>query len=175
MGEVARQPAILQRYPRVDEGRGSAVVIYKERLALGVCFDFPTPWQLQLTICKLVEEDHKVPVMLVALKVSGITTHLQDHVLYTAAAGEHPVRCIVAVQHSKKFWVCDELDSRRLEEMADLLLIDRGGGACLSGVRISFSTAAPLSPLTPSTLFCGHSPLYVLVPSVELLHLMCGP
>lgn len=37
---------------------------------------------------------------------------------------------IVAVQHSKKFWVCDELDSRRLEEMADLLLIDRGGGAC---------------------------------------------
>lgn len=32
MGEVARQPAILQRYPRVDEGRGSAVVIYKERL-----------------------------------------------------------------------------------------------------------------------------------------------
>lgn len=63
-------------------------------LALGVCFDFPAPWQLQLTICKLVEEDHKVPVMLVALKVSGITAHLQDHVLYTAAAGEHPVRCL---------------------------------------------------------------------------------
>lgn len=32
---------------------------------------------------------------------------------------------IVAVQHSEKLWVCDELDSRRLEEVSDFLLIDR--------------------------------------------------
>lgn len=37
---------------------------------------------------------------------------------------------IVTVQHGEEFRVCDEFDSRRLKEMADLLLIDRGGGAC---------------------------------------------
>lgn len=37
---------------------------------------------------------------------------------------------IITVQHSEELRVCDEFDSRRLKEMADLLLIDRGGGAC---------------------------------------------
>lgn len=37
---------------------------------------------------------------------------------------------IVTVQHSEEFWVCDEFDGGRLEEVADLLLIDRGGGTC---------------------------------------------
>lgn len=37
---------------------------------------------------------------------------------------------IITVQHSEEFRVCDKFDSRRLKEMADLLLIDRGGGAC---------------------------------------------
>lgn len=63
-------------------------------LALGVSLDLPAPRQLQLSVCELVEEDHQVPVMLVAFKVSGIATHLQDHVLHTAAAGEHPVGCL---------------------------------------------------------------------------------
>lgn len=37
---------------------------------------------------------------------------------------------IVTVQHSEEFWVRDELDRRRLEEIAHFLMIDRGGGAC---------------------------------------------
>ncbi len=32
VGEVAGQPAILQRDARVNEGRGSTVVVHKERL-----------------------------------------------------------------------------------------------------------------------------------------------
>lgn len=60
-------------------------------LALGVGFDLPASWQLQLSVCELVEENHQVPVVLVALEVPGIAAHLQDHVFHTAAAGEHPV------------------------------------------------------------------------------------
>lgn len=59
---------------------------------------------------------------------------------------------IVTVQHSEEFWVCDELDGRWLEEMADLLMIDRGGGACrytagelLSMVCLSSSLKEALS------------------------------
>jgi len=36
---------------------------------------------------------------------------------------------IVTVQHGEELWVCDELDGGRLEEMADLLVVDGGGGA----------------------------------------------
>lgn len=60
-------------------------------LALGVGLDLPASWQLQLSVCELVEENHQIPVMLVAFKVPGITAHLQDHVFHTAAASEHPV------------------------------------------------------------------------------------
>lgn len=67
---------------------------YVTYLALGVSLDLPASWQLQLSVCELVEENHQVPVMLVALKVPGITTHLQDHVFHTAAAGEHSVGCL---------------------------------------------------------------------------------
>lgn len=35
VGEVAGQPAVLQGDARVDEGRGSTVVIHKERLEDG--------------------------------------------------------------------------------------------------------------------------------------------
>lgn len=66
----------------------SACVTY---LALGVSLDLPPSWQLQLSVRKLVEEHHQVPVMLVALKVPGVATHFQDHVFHTAAACEHPV------------------------------------------------------------------------------------
>lgn len=35
VGEVAGQPAVLQGDARVDEGRGSTVVVHKERLEDG--------------------------------------------------------------------------------------------------------------------------------------------
>lgn len=63
-------------------------------LPLWVSLDLPASGQLQLCVCKLVDENHQIPVMLVALKVPGVPTHLQDHVLHTAAAGEHAVRCL---------------------------------------------------------------------------------
>lgn len=63
-------------------------------LALGVSLDLPAPRQFQLGVCKLVEENHQVPVVLVAFKVPGIAAHLQNHVFHTAAAGEHPVGCL---------------------------------------------------------------------------------
>lgn len=46
---------------------------------------------------------------------------------------------IVTVQHSEELRVCDELDGRRLEEMVDLLVIDRRGGACTQTAGVSLS------------------------------------
>lgn len=63
-------------------------------LALRVSFNLPAPWQFQLHVGKLVEKNHQVPVMLVALKVPGVTAYFQDHVFDTTAAGKHPVGCL---------------------------------------------------------------------------------
>lgn len=76
---------IFEKLPMIPVG---AYVTY---LALGVRFDLPASWQLQLSVCELVEENHQVPVVLVAFEVPGVAAHLQDHVFHTAAAGEHPV------------------------------------------------------------------------------------
>lgn len=46
---------------------------------------------------------------------------------------------IVAVQHGEELWMCDEFDSRGLEEMSDFLLIDRGGGTWKNRMMISQS------------------------------------
>lgn len=68
--------------------------------SLRVGLELPSSWQLQLSICKLVEEDYQVPVMLVPLEVPGITANLQDHVFDTAAAGEHPIGCLQHRAHA---------------------------------------------------------------------------
>lgn len=78
---------------------------YVTYLALGVGLDLPASWQLQLSVCELVEENHQVPVMLVALKVPGVATHLQDHVFHTATAGEHPVGRLQREQPQVYFYI----------------------------------------------------------------------
>lgn len=68
-----------------------SVCVGGPHLALWVRLDLPASRQLQLQVCELVNEEHQVAIVLVALKVPGVTPHLQDHVLDTAAAGEHAV------------------------------------------------------------------------------------
>lgn len=60
-------------------------------LALMIMFHFPAPRQLQLFVCKHVEESHKVPVMLVAFKVVGVPPDFGDHVLQTRVVCKHAV------------------------------------------------------------------------------------
>lgn len=60
-------------------------------LALWVRLNLPASGKFQLRICKLVEEGDQVSVVLVPLKVTGIPTDLQDHMLQTGAVGKHPV------------------------------------------------------------------------------------
>jgi len=90
-------------------------------LALGVGLDLPAPGQLQLGVREPVQEHHQVPVVLVALKVPGVAPHLQDHVLHTAAAGEHPVGGLDRGQRSKV----------RGQRSEDRVSEDRGACVCV--------------------------------------------
>lgn len=93
----ARGPAALQREPGVDERGGPRVVVHEEGLALMIVFHFPAPRQLQLFVCKHVEESHKVPVVLVAFKVVGVPSDFGDHVLQTRVVCKHAVGTRVRV------------------------------------------------------------------------------
>lgn len=56
-----------------------------------VMFHLPAPRQLQLLVGEHVEEGDEVAIVLVALKVMSISTHLTDHVLQAGVARKHAV------------------------------------------------------------------------------------
>lgn len=56
-----------------------------------VMLHLPAPGKLQLLVGEHVEEGDEVAVMLVALKVMSVPTHLTDHVLQTGVACKHAV------------------------------------------------------------------------------------
>lgn len=60
-------------------------------LSLRVSLDLPAPGQFQLGVREAVEEGDQVSVVLVPLKVTSISTNLQDHVLQARTAGEHAI------------------------------------------------------------------------------------
>lgn len=104
----------LKGEPGVDESGGTGIVVHKECLALMIMFHFPAPRQLQLFVCKHVEESHKVPVMLVAFKVVGVPPDFGDHVLQTRVVCKHAVGTRVRMQHGEELWADEELHRGRL-------------------------------------------------------------
>jgi len=56
-----------------------------------VVLHLPAAGKLQLLVGEYVEEGDEVAVVLVALKVVGVPTHLADHVLQAGVAGKHAV------------------------------------------------------------------------------------
>lgn len=116
VSEEAQRPRALERQPGVNERSGTAVMVYKERLAGLVVLHLPTPGQLQLFVSKHVEEGHQVPVVLIALKVMSIPTNLTDHMLQTCVGGEHVVGTRVGMQHSEEFRAGEELGARGLKQ-----------------------------------------------------------
>lgn len=69
-------------------------------LALRVSLDLPAPRQFQLGVSEAVEEGNQVFVVLVPLKVTSVSTNLQDHVLQARAAGEHAVGPLRREKHN---------------------------------------------------------------------------
>lgn len=114
MHQCARGSAALKRESGIDESGGSGVVVNKKCLALMIVFHFPAPWQLQLFVCKHVEESHEVPVVLVAFKVVGVPPDFGDHVLQTCVVCKHAVGTRVRMQHGEELWADEELHGRRL-------------------------------------------------------------
>lgn len=114
MDQCACGSTALKWEPGVDESGGSGVVVDKKRLALVIVFHFPAPRQLQLFVCKHVEESHKVPVMLVTFKVVGVPPDFGDHVLQTRVVCKHAVGTRVRMQHSEELWADEELHGGRL-------------------------------------------------------------
>lgn len=56
-----------------------------------VVLHLPAPGQLQLFVGEHVEEGDQVTIVLVALEVVGVSTHLADHVLQAGVARKHSV------------------------------------------------------------------------------------
>lgn len=56
-----------------------------------VVLHLPAPGKLQLLVGEHVEEGDEVAVVLVALKVVSVPTHLTDHVLQAGVARKHAV------------------------------------------------------------------------------------
>ena len=56
-----------------------------------VVLHLPAPGELQLLVGEHVEEGDEVAVVLVALKVVSVPTHLTDHVLQAGVARKHAV------------------------------------------------------------------------------------
>lgn len=56
-----------------------------------VMLHLPAPRKLQLLVGEHVEEGNEVAVVLVALKVMSVPTHLADHVLQAGVARKHAV------------------------------------------------------------------------------------
>lgn len=56
-----------------------------------VVLHLPAPGELQLLVGEHVEEGDQVTVVLVALEVMSVPTHLTDHVLQAGVARKHAV------------------------------------------------------------------------------------
>lgn len=56
-----------------------------------IVLHLPAAGQLQLLVGEHVEEGDEVPVVLVALEVVSVSTHLTDHVLQAGVARKHAV------------------------------------------------------------------------------------
>lgn len=63
----------------------------KTYLAGVVVLHLPATGKLQLLVREHVEEGDEVAVVLVALKVVGVPSHLADHVLQAGVARKHAV------------------------------------------------------------------------------------
>lgn len=74
-----------------------------------VVLHLPAPGKLQLFVGEHVEEGDEVTIVLVALKVMSISTHLTDHVLQAGVARKHAVGTLGREVRSS------ESDRRRLE------------------------------------------------------------